>query len=117
MPVRLRRRPRGTRRRRYNRKWLLLASGVLGWVIRPRRRRARRAGLCRDGVRCAHIGRSRGSPAAFPARYRDAGGARSAAGPETLDGVDVHLAEAIAVLVASVFTLCVADCLVLIAPG
>src|SRR5829696_9721510 len=38
-------------------------------------------------------------------------------GPETLDGVDVHLAEAIAVLVASVFTLCVADCLVLIAPG
>src|SRR4051812_12694993 len=38
-------------------------------------------------------------------------------GPETLDGVDGHLAEAIAVLAASVFTLCVADCLVLIAPG
>src|SRR3954447_14103933 len=38
-------------------------------------------------------------------------------GPETLDGVDVHLAEPIPVLVAGVFTLCVADRLVLIAPG
>ncbi len=31
--------------------------------------------------------------------------------PEPLDGVDVHLAEAIPVLVAGVFTLSVADCL------
>src|SRR3954462_9523695 len=38
-------------------------------------------------------------------------------GPEPLDGVDVHLAEPIPVLVAGVFTLCVADRLVLIAPG
>src|SRR5918912_3809116 len=33
-------------------------------------------------------------------------------GPEPLDGVDVHLTEAIPVLVAGVFTLCVADGLV-----
>src|SRR3954466_559921 len=38
-------------------------------------------------------------------------------GPETLDGVDGHLAEPIPVLVAGVFTLCMADRLVLIAPG
>src|SRR3954454_6546722 len=64
-------------------KRLLLASGVLGWVIRPRRQRARRAGLCRDGARCARTGRSRGSPAASPARDPGAGGARSAAGTRT----------------------------------
>src|SRR4051794_8907348 len=37
-------------------------------------------------------------------------------GPEAFDGVDVHLAEAVAVLVAGVFTLSVADALVLVAP-
>src|SRR5215212_10275739 len=37
-------------------------------------------------------------------------------GPETLDGVDVHLAEAIPVLVAGVFAAPVADRFVLIAP-
>src|SRR4051812_722916 len=36
--------------------------------------------------------------------------------PETLDGVDVHLAEAIPVLVAGILTPGMADCLVLIAP-
>src|SRR5215204_3964655 len=62
---------------------LLLASGVLGWVIRPRRQRARRAGLCRDGARCARTGRSRDRAAASPARDRGAGGARSAAATRT----------------------------------
>src|SRR3954469_8406056 len=38
-------------------------------------------------------------------------------GPEAFDGVDVHLAEAVAVLVAGVFTLSVADALVLVAQG
>src|SRR3712207_6076907 len=38
-------------------------------------------------------------------------------GPEPLDGVDVHLAKAIPVLVAGVFALSVADGLVLIAPA
>src|SRR5215210_6487286 len=38
-------------------------------------------------------------------------------GPETLDGVDVHLAEAIPVLIAGVFAAPVANRLVLIAPG
>ena len=37
-------------------------------------------------------------------------------GPETLDGVDVHLAEAVAVLVTGVFAPSVADGLVLVAP-
>src|SRR3954447_13117782 len=38
-------------------------------------------------------------------------------GPEPLDGVDVPLAEPVAILIAGVFTLCVANRLVLIAPG
>src|SRR3954469_12027350 len=37
-------------------------------------------------------------------------------GPEAFDGVDVHLAEAVAVLVAGVFAAPVADALVLVAP-
>jgi len=37
-------------------------------------------------------------------------------GPETLDGVDVHLAEAVAVFVARILTPGMADRLVLIAP-
>src|SRR5215213_3179257 len=66
-----------------NEPWLLLACGVLVWVVRPRRQRVRRAGLCRDGVRCARTGRSRGSPAACPARCRGAGAATSAAATRT----------------------------------
>src|SRR5688500_11448884 len=42
---------------------------------------------------------------------------RAQQGPEPLDGVDVHLAEAISVLVAGVFAAPVTDHLVLIAPG
>src|SRR4051794_39213619 len=63
-------------------KWLLLASGVLGWVIRPKRQRARRAGLCRDGARCARTGRSRGSPVASLARCPDAGRAKRLCRPQ-----------------------------------
>src|SRR3954451_19267371 len=37
-------------------------------------------------------------------------------GPEPLDGVDVHLAEAVPVLVAGILTPGMADCLMLIAP-
>src|SRR3954453_5542812 len=36
--------------------------------------------------------------------------------PETLDGVDVHLAEAVTIFVARILTPGMADCLVLIAP-
>src|SRR4051812_40286230 len=38
-------------------------------------------------------------------------------GPRPLHGVDVDLAEAVAILVARVLAMCVTDCLVLIAPG
>src|SRR4051795_4144781 len=38
-------------------------------------------------------------------------------GPEPLDGVDVHLAEPVPVLVAGILTPGMADCLMLIAPG
>src|SRR5215204_2171045 len=38
-------------------------------------------------------------------------------GPETLDGVDVHFAEAIAIFVARILTPGMADRLVLVAPG
>src|SRR4051794_24635703 len=84
--------------------------------MRPRRQRARRGGLCRDGVHCARTGRSRGKAAASPREtpVRPQPGAQQ--GPEAFDGVDVHLAEAVAVLVAGVFTLSVADALVLVAP-
>src|SRR3954470_6835397 len=37
--------------------------------------------------------------------------------PRPLHGVDVDLAEAVAILVARVLTMCMTDCLVLIAPG
>jgi hypothetical protein len=37
--------------------------------------------------------------------------------PEALDGVDVHLAEAVAVLIARILAAPVADCLVPVAPG
>ena len=38
-------------------------------------------------------------------------------GPETLDGVDVHLAEAVAVLIARILAAPMADRLVPVAPG
>jgi hypothetical protein len=60
--------------------WL---SGCWICLMRPRRRRARQAGLCRDGVRCARTGRTPDRAAASPARSPGAGGARSAAGTRT----------------------------------
>src|SRR4051812_43369391 len=85
--------------------------------MRPRRRRARQAGLCRDGVRCARTGRTPDRAAASPARSPGAGGPGAQQGPEPLDRVDVHLAEPVAILVAGVFAAPVADRFVLIPPG
>src|SRR4051812_15791928 len=56
-----------------------------------------------------------GEPQPIPRMSRYEPGAQQ--GPRPLHGVDVDLAEAVAVLVAGVFAATVADGLVLIAPG
>ena len=93
--------------------------GFLGvGLSHPRRVAMRRqAKLCRVAEHCARTERSRGKAAACPARCRGAGAARNAARPETLDGVDVDLAEPVAILIAGVFAAPMADRLVAVAPA
>ncbi len=93
--------------------------GFLGvGLSHPRRVAMRRqAKLCRVAEHCARTERSRGKAAACPARCRGAGAARNAARPETLDGVDVDLAEPVPVLVAGILVAGVADGLVPVAPS
>src|SRR3954470_9387772 len=90
---------------------LLLGCGVMGSGLRrPAPRSRSRAKPFRVCGYCERTGRSRDKAAASPAKYRDAPGSQKR--PEAFYGVDVDLAEAVAVLVAGVFASTMTDCLV-----
>src|SRR5690242_1856667 len=95
---------------------LLSASAMVRRITPPGRRRVRRGGLCPGTGRRARAGTWRGGAAASPARRR--GGAEPGAQqrPDPFHSVDVHLEEAVAVLVAGVLAPGVAHGLVPVPP-